>query len=238
MGIKLERKKKRSFLVSLVYRLSALPFASKEKKLRLFLNLEWIFDRLALEYSYKIYKPEEHPSRQFTKSFLLKHIEPGFSVLDLGSNSGDLSNIVAEKAKRVVGIDFDESLVNEAKRKNSHPNLEFHHGEAYQFLETNKDKFDVLLLSHILEHLDDPKDFLNKFSRFFDYIYIELPDFDKTYLNQYRKRMNLPLIYTDQDHINEYDRHELKKLVNDCRMEIIDSEYMHGLQKLWCKVIK
>ena len=71
---------------------------------------------------------------------------------------------------------------------------------------------------------------------FFKFIYIELPDFDKNYINQYRKDFDMPLIYTDSDHVTEFDRFDLKAIIESNDLTIIHSFYIHGFQKLWCQV--
>lgn len=238
MGVKLPRQKPTSVLTSAIYRASKLPFMKDRQKFRFFLNLEWIFDRLSHEWSYKYYTPASHPARIYSYAFILDHIKPEDKVLDLGCNLGDISYRVAEVAQKVVGIDYAEKAIEEAKRRYNRPNLEFHCAEAYDYLKKNDTKFDILLLSHILEHLDDPKDFLMKFKDFFSYIYIELPDFDRYYLNHYRKDLNMPIIYSDDDHISEFDRKELKALLKECNIEIMHSEFIFGVQKFWCKVNK
>jgi len=112
--------------------------------------------------------------------------------------------------------------------------MDFVVAEAYEYLSSNKAPFDVLILSHILEHLDEPADFLRKFSSFFKKIFIEVPDFDASYMNHYRQRLNSKLNYTDSDHVYEFDREELKELIKSCDLEIDLVEYRYGHQKIWC----
>ena len=138
----------------------------------------------------------------------------------------------------MIGIDNDKAAIERAKNTYKRDNLEFIHGEAYDYLKNNKQRFDLLLLSHILEHLDNPKEFIFRFKDFFDYIYIEVPDFDKSYMNHYRKDLGLPLIYTDWDHVSEFDRDELAEILKECNIEIIESMYRYGNQHLWCRVQK
>lgn len=236
MGIRLPRAKPRNPLLSFIYRLSKLPFASAKAKFKLYLNLEWIFDRLAHEQSFRIYTPLDHPLRIHQRNFILESVEPHFTVLDLGCHTGDISSFIAEKAKKVTGIDHDAEAIEQAKKKYQRDNLEFRHGEARAFLENAPEKYDVLILSHILEHLDDPEEFLNSFKKHFTYIYIEVPDFDRYLLNHYRKDMQLDLIYSDNDHVSEFDRFELRALVTGCGTTIMREAYIYGVQKLWCKV--
>jgi hypothetical protein len=93
----------------------------------------------------------------------------------------------------------------------------------------------VLILSHILEHLENPGDFLRQYTPFFEFVYVEVPDFEKTLLNQYRQKEQLPLIYTDADHISEFDREELAEKVHQAGLEITEADYRYGIRKLWCK---
>lgn len=236
MGIRTTRQKPRQPMIGIIYRLQKLLPLGTKSKLKLFLNLEWIFDRLSHETSFSIYSPENHPFRKFSKKFILENIDPESTVLDLGCNLGDISFMMAEKAKEVVGIDYDQTAIEKAKATYQLPNLQFYHREAYDYLMENPRQFDTLILSHILEHLDNPEEFLQKFKGFFKKIYIELPDYDRTYLNQYRKDAGLSLIYTDDDHISEFDRDELDALLQKCQIEVFKSEYRYGVQKLWCRV--
>lgn len=235
MGLTLERKKRKNLLLSLIYWLSKLLPLSRERKFIFFLNLEWIFERLAHEMSFKIYSTEKHPLRAYSSEFLLQFIKPEYVVLDLGCKYGEISFITAEKAKKVVGIDFDEAAIEKAKTLHKKSNLYFEVGDAVVYLKTNSQKFDILILSHILEHIEKPKKFINDVKKLVSYIYVEVPDFDKSYLNHYRKDFGCDLIYTDSDHISEFDRIDILALFKECQLEIISSEYRFGVQRYWLK---
>lgn len=236
MGIKLKREKKRDFLVSIIYKVQKLIPLSSENKLRFLLKMEWIFDRLVHENSFKYYNTQDHPIRKYTLNFILENIQENSVVLDLGSNDGSISSAIASKAKKVVGIDHDLSKIAEANRHHKKDNLEFIHQDANEYLKNTAIKFDVLILSHILEHIDDPEKFILDFKSNFKFIYIELPDFDKTYLNHYRKDLKMDLIYTDADHISEFDRSEMADLLKKTNLEVVKEEYRFGIMKIWCKV--
>jgi SAM-dependent methyltransferase len=186
--------------------------------------------------SFAIYKPSGHPARVFSQQTILKHLDNTKTVLDLGCNLGDISFMIAEAAKEVVGIDYNAKAIEIAKSRYSKDNLTFLNAEALDYLKKNTKPFDVLILSHILEHLDDPRKFLLDFKDYFQNIYIELPDFDRYYLNYYRRDFNCRLIYSDDDHITEFDRYELRDLLKECKIEILEAEYIFGVQKLWCRV--
>lgn len=221
--------------MSLLYRLLKLPISDKTK-LWLFLDLEWIFDRLAHETSLKYYSHETHPARIHAKKFIFNFLAESHTVLDLGCKYGEISDFVAEKAKKVVGVDHDADVIKIAEKKFQRSNLSFVYADARDYLQSNNEKFDVLILSHILEHLDNPKEFLNEFKGWFEFIYIEVPDFDRYHLNHYRQELNLKLIYSDNDHVTEFDRYELKHLLDECNIKIVEANYIFGIQRLWCRV--
>jgi SAM-dependent methyltransferase len=236
MGLKLQRAKKRNWLLTLVYRASKWVPLNSPSRFKLFLELEWIFNRLAVEQSFKYYTPSEHPHRKAPWEFLKKYITTNDNVLDLGCKYGELSSMIASKAKYVIGIDYDDMAIQKAKAAYGSANLEFVCAEALEYLKNNELKFDVLILSHILEHLDQPKEFIEKFKSFFKNIYIELPDYEATYNNIYRFDIKSSLVYTDIDHISEFDRRELSQLLADCNISIVESDYRYGVHKLWCVI--
>ena len=75
MGIKISRKKPRNYLVTILYRIKQILPMSDAAKFRLFLNLEWVFYKLAHTMSFKYYSADDHPARQCSKIFILKKIK-------------------------------------------------------------------------------------------------------------------------------------------------------------------
>jgi len=78
---------------------------------------------------------------------------PGKSVLEIGCGEGVLSGMIADAgATRVLGVDFTEIAIDAAKVKTSHQNLDFRHCDFRDIDE----KFDVIVMEGVLEHMDDP----------------------------------------------------------------------------------
>lgn len=69
MGLQLKRAKTRNLLLSVIYRMQRLLPFSSERRLRLWLDLEWIFDRLAHEESFRYYQVQQHPFRRYSREF-------------------------------------------------------------------------------------------------------------------------------------------------------------------------
>lgn len=222
-------------LLSFFYKFDKIIPLRKKDKLKLYLDLEWIFDRLAHETSFRVFGDKTHPMRIRSIDFLLKHLRASHRVLDLGCNSGDLTHYIAQHVNNVVGVDSDLALIKDARRKYPDARIKFVHSEAISYIQQTTHEFDVIILSHILEHFDAPEKLLRICNRF-SHIYVEVPDFDRSQLNIYRAHLKSGLIYSDADHIWEFDRETLEHLIRTNGLTIVDREFIHGVQKYWCSV--
>ncbi len=78
------------------------------------------------------------------------------NVLDYGCNTGrHASNVKQAYGYNVMGADINPAAISVAQRKGIPAEL-----ITPNFFEKYKFSFDVIINSHVLEHVDDPKDFL------------------------------------------------------------------------------
>jgi len=87
-------------------------------------------------------------------------IPAGARVLEVGCGVGDL--LAAVQPARGVGIDFSPEAVGIARER--HPGLEFHEGAAARF--ELKDKFDYIILSDLVNDLEDVQAVLEHLKNF------------------------------------------------------------------------
>lgn len=101
-----------------------------------------------------------HPKHRIMNyhNFFVDNVNENDTVLDIGCGNGALTYDVARKAEKVVGIDLSEQNISIAKRKYSRENIEYIHGNALTDLPDKK--FDVIILSNVLEHIDKRMEFL------------------------------------------------------------------------------
>lgn len=102
-------------------------------------------------------------------AYLVPHLQPGMSVLDVGSGPGtitlDLARLVSPGA--VIGVDASEQVVANATglaADHDLHNLSFRVGDAYA-LEFEDASFDVVHAHQVLQHLADPVAALSEFRR-------------------------------------------------------------------------
>jgi len=93
----------------------------------------------------------------FRRSVLFsRYIQKGDSVLDVGCGHGNLAHVVTEQGASWNGLEID------AKRCAYVRGMGYRcfEGTIEEFLEIRSERFDVLLLSHVLEHCHDPVAFI------------------------------------------------------------------------------
>jgi len=101
-------------------------------------------------------------------SFNIMKIEEGDVILDVGCGTGDdviiLSKMVGKSGK-VIGIDIDEKMIAQAKKKSqSISNVEFKIGNIYN-LEFEDNYFDGARADRVFQHLIEPDKALSEMIR-------------------------------------------------------------------------
>jgi len=198
------REKPRSAVISVGYRLrylSSILFGRK-RMMRFFLTASWLFWRFAFELTGETYGGDFHcHAKGLSEDILKRWIPAGGSLIDIGCNTGVWCRKAAQYAGTVVGIDFREDHIKQAREQTVEKNVEFVVGDATKDLPGRR--FDVALLTHVLEHIDDPDSFLRSLQKIASRVIIEVPDFENDPLNWVRWKNDLRF-YSDADHVREY----------------------------------
>jgi SAM-dependent methyltransferase len=198
------RSKPRSFTVGLIYRVFHLGTAlfGAERLTKLLLNASRLFSRLAFELSSAGYGERFHNvSMALSEEILSRHIPSGETVLDVGCGYGRASRMAAKFAASVVGIDHDDKLLGIARKLTTERNVEYIRGDVTTDL--GGQKFGLVLLIHVIEHIDDPDKMLQALHEISNKIIVEVPDFESDPLNLVRFDLGLQF-YSDGDHVREY----------------------------------
>lgn len=85
-------------------------------------------------------------------------------VLDIGSSTGIIDNVLAKEFKSVVGVDIDKSAVKFAKENFKRKNLSFVCVEGLD-IPFGDNSFDVIVCTHVYEHVPDAKKLFDEIFR-------------------------------------------------------------------------
>jgi SAM-dependent methyltransferase len=100
------------------------------------------------------YNPQERPFH----CDLVDRLRPGLAVLELGCGSAHLCPEVESKGAHYTGVDHSHELI--ATNRQRFPGARFH-----QMNEPLSDSFDVVASLYTIEHVADPKQYLDKMRR-------------------------------------------------------------------------
>ena len=136
-----------------------------------------------------------HPKHSLTKyhDFFIENILNGENVLDIGCGYGAVATSVALKKdkSKIIGIDYDENKLSQAIENNKLKNLKFVSLDATKNIP--KGKWDVIILSNVLEHISKRVLFLKKviYNSKCRKILIRVPCFERSWEIPMRKKLKL-----------------------------------------------
>jgi predicted TPR repeat methyltransferase len=143
------------------------------------------------------------------------------NVLEVGCALGILLNKTADvlSIKNRIGLDISNENIKTAKQL--FPDCTFVQGEIYPagqmiLKEEHLEKFDLIILSDIIEHIPDDRDFMNKISLMCSHVLLNLP-LEKCYLHRKRKYgINDP-----SGHLRNYNSKDAYDLINSSGFTIL-----------------
>ncbi|MFA6427546.1 MAG: class I SAM-dependent methyltransferase [Candidatus Magasanikbacteria bacterium] len=155
-----------------------------------------------------------HPKHRILgyHDFFKRYIDPMDKVIDIGCGTGENAFDIAEKTQKVIGIDINQKNIIYAKKHFVRGNLEFIASDVTtcQFGQ----RFDKIVFSNVLEHIENRIDFLKKLHAVSDTILLRVPMLDRDWIVLYKKEHGLEY-RLDKTHYIEYTlpilRNELEK---------------------------
>jgi 2-polyprenyl-6-hydroxyphenyl methylase/3-demethylubiquinone-9 3-methyltransferase len=96
-------------------------------------------------------------------AFIEKYLRlTGQSILDCGCGAGILSEAMAQKGARVVGLDLAHDVIAVAKEhaKDSHLSIEYRCESIQAIASARPESFDAITCMELLEHVEDPVELL------------------------------------------------------------------------------
>jgi 2-polyprenyl-3-methyl-5-hydroxy-6-metoxy-1,4-benzoquinol methylase len=165
--------------------------------------------------------------------FFVKNIEPNERILDIGSGNGFLGYDIATKVRevKVTGIEINEKNIKFARTHYKHANLIFIKGDFSKKLPEGE--FDVIILSNVLEHIEERVKFLKILRRRFKpkRFIIRVPSFERDWRVPLKKELGLDYML-DSTHFIEYTQENFMEEMKRAGLKIINLECRWS--EIWC----
>ncbi len=144
------------------------------------------------------------------KEFIDQNIPAYSSVLEIGAATGGNLNLYKENGKEVAGIEPSSNNKRFAKEKYGIKLYDMTLDEYFTEYGSAK-QFDVIFISHVLEHIVNFVEFIQKAVALSKkYIFIELPVLEKI------EEEEAPFAAFTNEHVNYFSIHSLKMLMEKC----------------------
>lgn len=180
------------------------------------------YDKLHEEWD-KVHIEFESPTYRLRKKIILKTLNEHIkrkknvvNVLDVGCGTGDYTIELSKICRHITAFDLSEYAIEKAKKRcidNNIENVEFKIDDITKFI--TQDRYDVIIMSEVLEHLDDDRDILKKYVNTLNdegMILCSVP-FDQ-------------LLWSQEDehskHVRRYDMDRIDWLIRSSNLQLVE----------------
>lgn len=192
-------------------------------------RLDWVINERAMAYGRGV-----HPKHRLTNYhlFFIERINDGERVLDVGCGYGAVARSIARARplSMVVGIDLNASRLALARAADNPKNLTFVSGDAR--LSVPSGAWDVIVLSNVLEHLENRSDFLTNLKQVSEasrYL-IRVPLFERDWQMPLRRELGVNY-FSDNDHKVEHTLEEFTMELKAAGLHIAEKYTLWG--EIW-----
>jgi SAM-dependent methyltransferase len=166
--------------------------------------------------------------------FFTERIASHESVLEVGCGIGALAYDIASKCgAQVTGIDHSEPNIAVARKRFNHRNLTYVVGDAFRDLPSTH--YDVVVLSNLLEHLQDRIAFLNNVHAAItpNRWLIRVPVFDRDWRVPLKKELGVEW-RLDPTHCTEYTIESFAEEIAAASLAVTSLEVRWG--EIWSEL--
>lgn len=144
------------------------------------------------------------------------------SILEVGAASGCNLSLYTNLGWDVMGIEPSPHNCKDAKM---YYGLDMFCGTFSEFWSTKENKkYDLIFLSHVLEHIVNPKDFIEQCALLNNsYMYIEVPTFDYKFIDE-------PFGMFCEEHVDMFTLESLQELMVPCGYELINADMLFAIK--------
>lgn len=140
---------------------------------------------------------------------------PRRSVLEIGAGEGSILKRLSELdfGEELYGLEISSTGVKTIQNKGIQRLVECSLYDGYH-IPYEDNKFDIVIMSHVVEHLEHPRQLLYEASRVAKYIFVEVPLEDTARLKQ-------DFVLDSVGHINYYSPKTIRHLLQSCNLRVL-----------------
>lgn len=138
------------------------------------------------------------------------------SIIEIGAGEGSVLQELSERqfADELYAIDISESGIAKIKERHIKTLKECNTYDGYT-IPYPDDRFDIAILTHVVEHLENPRMLIYEASRVAKNLFIEVP-------LEHTIRLSKDFVFDRVGHINDYTPITIRRLIQSCNLEILD----------------
>ncbi len=144
----------------------------------------------------------------------LAGLRPRPRIVELGCGEGAVAAALTARGfvGSYTGLDFSESGIAEARAREI-PGAEFRVSSGAG-VDLEDDAADLVVLCHVVEHLEHPRALLYEARRLAAHVVVEVP-------LELNARLPRDYVWDDLGHINKYTSTSIRQLVQTCDLEVL-----------------
>jgi SAM-dependent methyltransferase len=188
--------------------------------------------KLAILYGEGVHTKHRHMRYH---DFFVNRVMQGERVLDVGCGHGELAQDVAARAGAVVfGMDINEKSISVARERHPHPDVTYQIGNVLHDLPDDT-RFDVIILSNVLEHLPGRPDFLRQLVERYipKRLLIRVPCYDRDWRVPLQEELQIDY-RLDPTHEIEYTQAVFREEIEQAGLEIDELQVIWG--EIWAAI--
>lgn len=137
------------------------------------------------------------------------------TILEIGSGGGSILKRLSDLSfgDNLYSIEISKTAVETIHQRNIKSLVECKLFDGYN-IPYKDNKFDLVILTHVIEHLEYPRKMLYEASRVANYVFVEVPLEDNS-------RLKKDFVFNRVGHINFYNPKTIRRLVQTCDLEVL-----------------
>ena len=142
-------------------------------------------------------------------------------VIEIGAGEGSVLKRLSELnfGEVLYGLEISTSGVEVIEEKKIPRLLECQKFDGYNTPHTDN-KFDLAILSHVIEHVEHPRQLIYEAARIAKYVFIEVPLEDSV-------RLSNDYVEDDLGHINFYSPKTIRRLMQTCGLRVLEQRVIN-----------